>query len=358
MEILRSFVILGLVSIAIGMEIVNNFTTPTTTTSTNVAWDLSLINYLGLELHPGTEMTFEVPLNYQKGIVRNIYLTHRKDSKFDASVTYNSDGTFYDSQGAYDDISCFDPSVGYARSWTAKKFAEPRSPSQPEVETLHDWVYYVDIFSTNMIYLKSATPVSKPLGVANIHKVEIEFFPTGEPSFSQVEIYSPGTTFINFTSGQLLPTYGGGPLADLSYSQMETEGLYPDAVAIGTYGKKVVVSDNVYVDYYGNMHIKIPAGKKLGGFEISIGDTKYDINKPPSSQVNKDGGYGALGWAKITATLSVSDETCLTDANVPPSGVISGGPQSFNYITKNNEEIVVSSTSYAWVMAYKVDFMK
>lgn len=337
---------------------VQNFSQPTSTTSTNVVWDIAATNYGGLELHPGDIFLFDVPLYYQKGIVRNVILVHRKDEKFDGSIEYKTDGTYYDSQGAYDSIQLVNMENGYKESWIAPKFAEPRSPSEPEEENLHDWVYYVGIFSTDLVYLQNVSPVSEPLAVANIHKVAIEFFPSGTIAFTQIDIYSTGTSFIDLSKGQLEPTYGGGPPAGLTYAEMEAEGIYPNAIEIGTYGIKTNVSSEVYVDYYGQMHIKIPAGKKLGGFEISIGDTKYDKSKPPQDQINKDGGYGQLGWAKITATLSISQEECITSANVPPAGVLSGGPQSQNYIVNSNEEIVVYSSSYAWVMGYKIVFMK
>jgi len=289
--------------------------------------------------------------------VRNIVLAHRKDSKFDASVEYKEDGTFYDSQGAYNAISCRNIANGLKKSWTAPKFAEPRSASDPEVENLHDWVYYVGIFSTNLIYLENVSPVSQPLAVANVHRVEVEFFPSGVIDSTQIEIFSSGTSFIDLSKGILSPSYGGGPPAGLSFAEMESEGLYPSAIEIGTYGY-LNVSKTCYVDSYGNMHIILPTGKIIGGFELSVGDTKFDKSIPPQDQVNKDGGYGELGWAKVTATLSKSDEDCLHNANVPPAGVLSGGPVTSGYIIKKGEEIVIDSSSYAWVMGYKVVFMK
>jgi len=340
--------------------VTQNFSKPTAMSSVNVVWDLTEIlnNYLGIELHPDDIFLFDVPKAYQSGIVRNVILVHRKDAAFDASVQYNDDGTYYDTQGAYDTINCRDIKTKQQKGWIASKFAEPRSPSEPEIENLHDWVYFVGIFSTDLITLTNVSPDTEPLAVANVHRVEIEFYPTGTILSTQIEIYSPGTSFVDLAKKILIPTYGGGPPADLTDQELETEGLYPSAIAIGAYGKPVNVSANCYVDYYGDMHIKIPKGKIFGGFDISVGDSIYDMSVPPEDQINKDGGEGKLGWAKLDAKLSVSGEQVMYQSNVPPAGVLSGGPETSGYIVEANEEIVVSPTSYAWVMGYKVVFMK
>jgi len=353
------FIFVAFALLAIGnAAVVQNFTKPTYTSSTTLTWSLSNINYLGLELHPTNSMLFQIPAAYQSGVVRTVVLVHRKDEKYQGSITWNSDGTYYDSQGAYDSIQCRNKKDGSYESWIAPKFAEPRSASDPENENLHDWVYYVGVFSTNLIQLVSSSPADEPLAVANIHMVSVEFFPLGTIDSTQIEIFSSGTSFVDLAKKVYLPQYGGGPDAGLSYQEMEDEGLYPNAIEIGSWGFGRNVSKNCYVDYYGDMHIILQAGKVLGGVEVSLGDTNYDQSIPPQDQINKDGGYGQLGWAKLTATLSESDEDCMYNYNVPPNGVLSGGPETSGYVVQKGEELILYSSSYSWVMGYKIVYMK
>jgi len=339
-------------------DVTQNYSKPDYATSTTITWAIDKTNYLGIELHPGDQFIFDVPKQYQAGIVRNVILSHRKDSKYDASVTYNPDGTFWDSQGAYDTITCRNIKNKYEEGWIAKKFAEPRDPSNPEVENLHDWVEYVGIFSTDRITLTNVSPLTQDLAVANVHEVAIEFFPSGKIASSQIEVYTPGTTFVDLAKNILEPNYGGGPNAGLSDTELSEYGLYPYSAEIGSYGNAHQYSNTSYVDYYGALHIKIPKGKIVGGIDVSVGDSGYDKSLPPQDQINKDGGIGSLGWAKITATLSLSGEIMIYSGNAPPAGVLSGGPETTGYVSGAGEEIIVTSSSYAWVMGYKVVFMK
>jgi len=334
-------------------NVVKTFTTPTTVTSTTVQYVVN--EYYGVEIKPGEQWVFQIPPNFVEAVVRTVVLVHRKDSKYDASVEYHEDGTYYDTQGAYDAISCRKTGTSTWKGWGAAKFAEPRSSYDPEHENLHDWVYYVGIFSTDQILLENVSPLTNALSVANVHSVEIEFFPVGVIDSYQLEIFSPNTKFVDLAQGFLLPRYGGGPDAGLSFQQLEEDGLYPDAIEL-YYGTAQTISSTCYVDSSGRMHIKLPTGKTFGGFEVAIGDTKYNKAIPPQDQVNKDGGYGELGWAKLSARIG--SDYFMSDINVPPNAVLSGGPSKLGYVTKTGDEVILSATSYAWVMGYRITFMK
>jgi len=334
-------------------NVVRTFSTPTSVTSTTAKYIVN--DYSGDPIKPGEQWIFQIPDAFKEAIVRTVVLVHRKDSQYDASVEYHDDGTYYDTQGAYDAISCRKTGTSTWKGWGAAKFAEPRSSYDPENENLHDWVYYVGVFSADQILLENVSPLANTLAVANVHRVEIEFFPAGVVDSYQIEIFSPNTEFADIAQGKMLPRYGGGPDAGLTFQQLEDEGLYPDAIQIYWASAKTI-SSTCYLDSSGNMHIKLPAGKVLGGFEVAVGDTKYDQSKPPQDQVNKDGGYGELGWAKLTS--KIGSDYFMSSINVPPNAVLSGGPTQLGYVVKSGNEIVVSASSYAWIMGYRVTFMK
>jgi len=100
----------------------------------------------------------------------------------------------------------------------------------------------------------------------------------------------------------------------------------------------------------------LPSGKVFGGVDVMAGDSMFDKNIPPQDQINKDGGIGQLGWAKLYGALGF--DTFMNQINVPPAGVLSGGPTKKGYTTKSGDEVIISSSSGAWIMGYKVTFMK
>ena len=109
----------------------------------------------------------------------------------------------------------------------------------------------------------------------------------------------------------------------------------------------------------GRLHIRLPQGLILGGFELACGDTFYDPSVPPEEQKNKDGHYGSLGNAKIFVRLSSETESFIVNANVPPAGVISGGPIRSGYCTKAGDVLIVESRHHpSWIMGYRVVFMQ
>lgn len=207
--------------------------------------------------------------------------------------------------------------------------------------------------------------------VANVHALEMEFFPDGEVEAMQEEVFTPGTSFISLPPSRQLPRYGGGPEAGMAVEQMVEKGLYPRAIVIGPgaakghHGHQLATSTTV-VDAGGRLRIKLPPGKKLGGVEVACGDTFFDQSKPVEKQVNKDQHYGVLGWAKLYVCLNNSKkkkkkhegEWMLYNANVPPSGVLSGGPRMKGHVTLEEDEIVVESRHFStWVMAYRIVYL-
>lgn len=337
------------------------FFTPTSRTSTTVRYIMP--NHSGKEITPGERWLFEVPEDLRGANIRTVILAHRKDSKYAASVKGK-----YDNEGAYNLVTARNAKTGDWVTWSdqygSKKFAEPRSSGDPENENLHDWLDSVGEVAVDLV---SVTNVgSGKNAVANVHFLEIEFFPAGKVTGKIEKIFTPGTKFVNPEKGITEPSYGGGMGGHLSDSVLKTKGLYPDSVKIGSWG-----SDNAEIDENislkgGRLHIKLPEGKKLGGLEVAVGDTVFDKNRPASEQTNQDGHYGTLGFAKLSARLQNSQgatgssygKAFMERMNVPPSGVLSGGPVDVGYVTKAGDEIVIDASSNAWVMGLRVQFVK
>jgi hypothetical protein len=340
------------------------FTKPSSRTSTTIRFKMD--DYDGVEIKPGERWLFEVPPDLRGAKVRTAVLAHRKDYQYEHTFSGGRD-----SQGAYNLVSARksgeDKWVTWSDQYGSKKFAELRDADDPEHENLHDWLYYVgdvslDLLSvTNVGHGKSA--------IANVHLLEIEFFPTGKHESFQEEIFTPGTSFIRPEKGWKKPLYGGGNGGHLSREVLKKEGMYPKSVEIGSYGDRKISKDS-YVDDSGRLHIRLPPGKRFGSFEISCGDTTYDRSQSPEEQRNKDGHYGGLGFAKLCARL---ENRALREKydwdydqplnfmhriNVPPAGVLSGGPIEPGYVTKPGDEIVVESEDHeTWVMGYRIQFM-
>jgi len=307
----------------------------------------------GDELNPTKRMLYRIPKEYQGRVIRDVVLKHRKDpSRFS--------GNGWDSDGAYSRVLIKDTQTGEWRSWVdpagygSDKFAEPRSAHDPENEVLHDWITTVGKVNPSLISVENVGKTK--LAVSNVHGLEVVFFPETEGVNYQEQIFSPGTEFVDLDKGMREPRYGGGP---------GFGGKYPGAVALGGWGyggegKPQIDNDPtkpVYLDEQGRMHIKLQPGKKFVNLELAIGDTHSDGIQ------NKDGHTGTLGWAKIYAGLKNPTQEnvqyFMKHVNVPPAGVLAGGPEQADRVIQNGEEIVIDSrldTSY--LMGYRVAYQE
>lgn len=169
--------------------------------------------------------------------------------------------------------------------------------------------------------------------------------------------------------------------------QLVAHGVYPDAIEIKYHPEEArpeevkQIDEQVSIDQFGAMHIKLPSGLVFGCFTVSLGDTFYDKSKTPQEQFNNNGHIGRLGWAKLWARLH--NANCATppglpspgtnlngnepaqpysyfmiNINVPPQGAMSGGPTKVGYVTVEGDEIVVESRLHAsWVMGFQIQFL-
>lgn len=339
-------------------QVTEIFVTPTKRTSTTLTFRVPSPE--GKEMKPGERWLFQVPPDLRGANIRTMVLVHRKDPKNQGPMVGSRE-----EQGAYSLVTARKTGTEQWVTWSdqygSKKYAEPRSAYDPENENLHDWMSAVGATPIDLVAVTSVGSGEK--AITSVHELVVEFFPPGQVGSKQEEIFTPGTEFADPAVGRIKPKYGGGMGAHFSDQQLKEHGLYPQAIELGGYGgNRRDVSQNAYLDSQGNLHIKLPPGKVLGGFEIAVGDTAFEPSRPASEQRNKDGHVGRLGWAKLYAWLSHNGqrgEQFMEKVNVPPSGVLSGGPAQTGYVTQPGDEIVVQSQGHlSWVMGYSVKFME
>src|SRR3989344_6855193 len=106
----------------------------------------------GRELKPDSSMEFAIPGQFQGRLVRDVILQHRKAEK------YRVEGTkAHDPHGAYSRVELHDVLTGKWKQWidpkgySADKYAEWRSASDPENEVLHDWLATVGEVSPDTV---------------------------------------------------------------------------------------------------------------------------------------------------------------------------------------------------------------
>jgi len=296
--------------------------------------------YMGDELDSHHSLLFEIPEEYKGRLVRDVILTHRKDPS-------RWDGVGHDPCGSYSRVEVLS-SDGRVNTWSdpagysPDKFAERRGPQDPEVEVLHDWLLTVGRIDARYVFVTNVGVGD--LSTVNFHSLEIVFFPNVEKTVCEEKVFSPGTTFIDVGAGVLEPTYG----------YQKNEGIYPGALAIGSYTNGFNYErdsdEDYFIDSIGKLHIKLKEGRKFIGMELSVGDTHPD-------GVNKKGHIGTRGWAKIYAQINSenSEIDLMQNVNVPPAGVLFGGPKKDSYdVRKKDEVVITSSNDICYLMGYRM----
>ena len=322
--------------------------TPNKTTYSTLVYESE--NFGGDELEPSKRMLFVIPEEFKGRVIRDIILKHRKDPS-----RFSGDG--WDPNGAYSRVLIKDSRTENWKSWIdptgnkSDKFAESRASSNPENEILHDWIATVGEVQPSLISVENVGQTDQ--AVSNIHGVEVVFFPEKEGVEYQEQIFTPGTSFVDLDKQQNEPSYGGGP---------RYRGQYPSAVALGGWGRdqeNTMIDDDsnkeFYLDRQGQIHIKLEPGKKFVNLELAIGDTHQD------GIANKDGHNGTLGWAKIYAGLAtkghMDTSNFMHNVNVPPAGVLAGGPEQSDKVIQDGDEIVIESKSdTSYLMGYRIAY--
>ncbi|KAH3761174.1 hypothetical protein Pelo_7000 [Pelomyxa schiedti] len=369
---------------------------PSYTTSTTVSFSIEEDH--GLEMLPGEMWLFPLPPWTHALQLRHITLIHRKDSKFST----NTDESEWDTHGAY---TLLQMKLCGKDNWViwhcemtghSSKYAELRLPDRPEHEDLYD----LQASIRGNIDMLSWTNVADfhPMSVANIHGLTVQFFRPERVCHVQQLIWTPGTEFVDLEKRIFEPKYGGGYAWSASMSPkaeqlLRAHGVYPSAVELGTYHpqdphpeeKRTLETFGVYFDEFGAMHVPLEPGRVLGCVTVSLGDTFYDMTKPPEAQKNNNGHIGRLGWAKLWVRLSntisgntgavlpsrgiisdlganVGDPSPYTyfmvNVNVPPQGAMSGGPAKIHHTVVAGDEAVLESRLHpSWIMGIHIQYI-
>ena len=309
----------------------------------------------GRELKPNRRLLFIIPEEFRNRIVRDVILRHRKASKY--CVDIGSDG--HDPYGAYSRVELHDTKNNKWRAWVdyiyrrTDKFAEPRGSGNPEHEALHDWVVAVGKIRPDAMRL---TNMGKHLeySTCNIHGLDVIFFPDFEKVDFSERIYCPGTSFVDLNNeDKFIPTYGGGE---------DTEGKYIGAIALNEQKKaSYKLGEDLGKDAEkkdGAFYIKLQPGRTLMQVEISAGDTEYLDRVDPETKRRTRLGWAKL-WIGIKRAKTGNIEWFVKNANVPPQGVIAGGPFAEQGLIQNGDELVVESRNdTAYIMGWRLAYEK
>lgn len=325
-------------------EVVDVLFAPNRTTTREIDFMLQT----PIDLAPGQKIIIVIAQNKITGILKDVILSHRKKEKY-WNLPPGGNRKDHDPAGAYSRIRVLDKKDGKWKDWKDPKgynpikFAERRPDI--EYENLHDWYATVGNIAPLAIEITSAGH-DPEWSIVTIHGLDVVTYPEiSENSIVQEHIYTPGTSFADLKYGaKKLPSYGGG----------KHEGGYPSAVPLG--GKnhrehfpltESVQSSNDYIDKNNRLHIKLLAGKMLKSLEVSIGDTWFNY---------KGSGTFQLGWAKLTAYIQKKGGSCdkfINNANIPPQGVILGGPEK-DYIAEEGDEVVIESYPTSYLMGWRL----
>jgi len=307
----------------------------------------------GRELKPGHRLAFVVPEDFRGRLVRDVILRHRKGEK--GRELIGPDG--YDPHGAYSRLEARDSETKEWKGWrdpagyNPVKFAEPRPAHDPENETLHDWLATVGKIKPDAIRVTNVGE-HEVYSASRIHGVEVVFFPELDGVTYQERIYCQGTQFIDIDKGRLLPTYGGGE---------HTEGRYEGAIALNRSGEALYdlgtdAGPGVQKEY-SKLILDLDAGKSLAQVEVALGDTEHLASINP-----KAGRHTRLGWAKLWVGIKRAEtgeiDWFIENANIPPQGVIAGGPHLEQNKVKQGDKLIIESRADAayimgWRLAYK-----
>ncbi|KKR03657.1 MAG: hypothetical protein UT32_C0045G0003 [Parcubacteria group bacterium GW2011_GWC2_39_14] len=308
----------------------------------------TLPEYEGRELPPDRRLAFVVPEKFRGRVVRDVVLHHRKGEKY--CKDFNGK---WDPHGAYSRVELYDSKTDKWREWrdpagySPDKFAEPRHAGDPEEEVLHDWVATVGEIKPDAVRVTNVGQ-SEIFSTSQIHGVELVFFPELEGVSYKERIYCSGTQFVDFEKGIDIPSYGGGE---------HTYGKYIGAMALNRYGKadfELGEDPGLGVEKSHNrLSVNLDEGKKLVQVEVAVGDTEY---RGPSNSVR-------LGWAKLWVGIERARtgqvDWFVKNANIPPQGVIAGGPHLENAIIEKGDRLVIESRADAsYVMGWRLAYGK
>lgn len=297
---------------------------------------------INTSLHPGEAVLLTVPEKYQSRILDLITLSHRKAG---GSIIAGS----WDPEPAYSRVLVLDKQTMAWTYWGTRHFnvvsfgdklAETRSPDNPEVESLHDWIAY-----SGLIHPLAICIINSGRGegaVSYVQSLSVDFFPD-ETSPKQVFIFSPGTVFSDLKK-KSKEQFGGGE---------SFKGQYPHAVALNFKGQPSFpfsTDGDCYYTKDNSIHIVVDHTYTFSRIEVAVGDTK------DTGKFNVDGYIGTPGGAKLDIELQKKEERQILakGLNVPPQGVLKASPKQRLTVSNGDEFIISVENDPAYIMGVRI----
>lgn len=327
------------------------FDHPEVRSYTSVVFDMPEAD--GRALAPEHRLAFVVPEKFQGRLVRDVILRHRKGEKGRELIGADR----HDPHGAYSRVEVHNTTDNAWHEWSdpkgysADKFAEPRPAGDPEHEVLHDWIATVGAIKADALRVTNVGDHPE-YSTARVHGVEIVFFPELQGVAYAERIYCEGTQFIDLEKQRLLPTYGGGS---------HTEGKYVGAIALNGHGRALYdLGTDPGPDARkesSRLIIALDSSKTLAQVEVAVGDTEHLATVSAKTGRSTRLGYAKL-WVGVKRAKTGAVEWFVENANIPPQGVIAGGPHLERAAIEQGDELVIEAradTAYVmgWRLAYK-----
>lgn len=335
-----------------GEKVVDVITKPTNTTSTTVSYKIA-----PRVLKPGESLYFAVPEALRDKPVNFVILGHKGDASLDTDPDKSDK---WDDTPALASVQVHARDLPEEKAWRywkgsasgakGSKFAEVGYGV--ELENLYEWrkighgAVSDDSFSKAALHPDAIRVVSMGEDPVTISEVTLKVTPA-KPDLTLEAVFSEGTKIGDPETGEGR-AYGGG---------QGHQGTFPGALELRGWGSSGGAGAAKLPEGWklvnGALEIPLVPGKRITAVEVACGDSH------PDKITNADGGWGTKGWSKLSIGLKKASgssiEYLMQSENVPPEGVLGGGPKDGKYVTKAGDKIVISASSdTTYVMAARV----
>lgn len=329
-----------------GVNVVAKMATPSTRTSSTLIY-----NFPERELQPNDAICFGVPADMQGREVYGASIGHRQDiEKKMASGEYKYDERRrkqWDTRPGFTSLQFHGVGRSGDKAWRcwqgnyassgpqSAKFAEPRSMGDTEIENLYEFRKYghKDCITgaakeNGSLFTDGMCAINTGKSPVLLSEIMLKVKPPKADTYFE-HAFTPGTSFGKEDTG----------IGQNYHAGQGMNGRYPEALRLNAYGDTGQPKlPNGWRMVDGRLHIPLPPGKSLLGYEIALGDTHDDDVDVPSE------GRGTRGWAKLYADLKKKNgevDVLMKRENVPPEGILLSAPKDACYKTKDGDELVV-----------------
>jgi hypothetical protein len=232
------------------------------------------------------------------------------------------------------------------------KFAE--NSIYPEYDALYEWPLKghrgvknkkksFELISPNVIRIQN-------LGTDDVYFSKLDFKVTPSPNSTFEEYIFTKNSSFGAVDSMIGRFYGGG---------QRLRGLYPNAIILSKdLTSKQPKLPSHYMVSRNELRIKLNPNRKFSFIQIMCGDSHPDMI------INRDGGYGTSGNARMNIYLSNSitgNKRLLgKNINIPPEGVIEVSEIFEDILTLPGDEIIITNgklKSSLYIMATRLGFL-